>query len=146
MKLFNLNTEDLKPKFSNIVEKFWGGNMNSLNVNHSKPVPSVNIKDAKKSFELNIAVPGIDKKDIQLELDHDCLVVSSRKEGLTENRDNYCIRQEYSYSSFRRVFELPESVDRSKIQASLRNGILKITVAKNKRFLKLYKKKRINIK
>lgn len=143
MKLFNWNVEDLKPKFSNMVEKFWGENKKEAEgeVVKAQTVPSVNIANEKESFELNIAVPGLDKKGIKIEVDNGCLVVSSENEYTNEEREKYWLRQEYSYSSFRRVFQLPKSVDQNQIKATMDNGILHIKVGKAKRFWEIGTKK-----
>ena len=146
MKLFKWNTDDLKPKFSNIVENFFGRNIkNNLKKNEQiSTVPSVNIADENKAFEIEIAVPSLDKKDIKVEIKNKCLVISSEKQYSNEEKNKQWIRKEYAYASFQRVFQLPEEVDENLIHAKLSNGILNITIEKNKAYLKQRKQIQIH--
>ncbi len=68
MKLFKWNIADRKPKFPNIVEKLFGRRITDEVGNHENAsvVPSVNIAEADKAFEVNAALPGMDKKDVKI--------------------------------------------------------------------------------
>jgi len=131
MKLFKWNT-DLKPKFPAVIEKFIGKKI----TDEASPgeevstVPSVNISDANKAFEVNIALPGLDKRDVKLEIKDNCLMISSEKQYEKEDKDKEWIRKEYGYASFQRMFQLPENADHDKVQAEMKNGILSVKIAK----------------
>jgi len=131
MKLFKWNT-DLKPKFPAVIEKFIGKKI----TDEASPgeevstVPSVNISDANKAFEVNIALPGLDKRDVKLEIKDNCLMISSEKQYEKEDNDKEWIRKEFGYASFQRMFQLPESADHDKVQAEMKNGILSVKIAK----------------
>ncbi len=131
MNLFKWNT-DFKPKFPNMVEKFFGKKItDEISVNDEvATVPSVNISDADKAYEVSLVVPGLDKKEIKVEIRNNCLVISSEKQYENEDKNKNWVRREYGYASFQRMFELPESADPEKIQANLKNGILTVKVAK----------------
>ena len=95
-------------------------------------LPSVNIREDEKQFALDLAVPGIDKKDLRIEMNEDVITISSeRKDEKEENTDNYK-RREFSYSSFCRSFYLPENVNKEKIEANYKDGILTVTLPKEK--------------
>lgn len=132
MKLFKWNIKDLKPKFPNIVEKFWGNKITdeSSNDQEVSTIPSVNIANADKAFEVNVALPGIDKKDVKIEVQNGCLIVSSEKQYENEEKNKNWMRREYGYASFQRMFQLPEGADHDKIQAEMKDGVLSIKVAK----------------
>ncbi|MCK0132572.1 Hsp20/alpha crystallin family protein [Flavobacteriaceae bacterium F08102] len=132
MKLFKWNISDIKPKFPNIVEKFLGKKITDDTTSDQEVaiVPSVNIADANKAFEVNVALPGLDKKDVKIEIQNDCLIVSSEKQYEKEEKNKNWMRREYGYASFQRMFQLPESADQDKIQAQMKNGVLSIKVAK----------------
>ncbi|RLD59515.1 MAG: Hsp20/alpha crystallin family protein [Bacteroidetes bacterium] len=132
MKLFKWNITDIKPKFPNIVEKFLGKKITDKVSKEQEVsvVPSVNIADADKAFEVSVALPGLDKKDVKIEVQNDCLVVSSEKQYEKEDKKKNWMRREYGYASFQRMFQLPESADQDKIQAEMKNGVLSIKVAK----------------
>jgi len=133
MKLFKWTT-DLKPKFPDIIEKFFGKKITD-DVAHGEEVstvPSVNISDANKAFDIQIALPGLEKKDVKIEIRNNCLIISSEKQYEKEDKNKNWIRREYGYASFQRMFELPESTDQDKIKAEMKNGVLSVSIAKKK--------------
>jgi HSP20 family protein len=93
-------------------------------------LPSVNITEGDKNFKIELAAPGFEKKDFKVETDNGMLTISSEKEKEDkEETDNYR-RREFSYSSFRRSFQLPENSIQDKIEAKYENGVLKLTLPK----------------
>jgi HSP20 family protein len=97
-------------------------------------VPSVNIKESDENFEVEVAAPGMEKKDFTITLEGNLLTISSsRKNETEENKDQYT-RREFSYQSFRRSFELAKDVvDEEHIQAKYDNGVLKLTIPKTEK-------------
>ena len=94
-------------------------------------LPAVNIKETENDFMVDVAVPGMDKKDFKIDLDNDILTISSEKTTKNDTSDDNYTRKEYSYMSFKRSFTLPKGVvDRDKIKATYKNGELKITIPK----------------
>jgi len=146
MKLFKWNISDIKPQFPNFIEKFLGTKISDEATNNEEVsvIPSVNIADADKAFEVNVALPGLDKKDIKIAVQNDCLIISSEKHYEKEEKNKNWMRQEYGYSSFQRMFQLPESADQDKIQAEMKNGVLSIKVGKKAGYIE--NKKLITIK
>jgi HSP20 family protein len=101
----------------------------TMNRNTSS-LPSVNIREDEKAFYLELAVPGMDKKDLRIEVKDDVLTISSEhKEENDQDLDGYR-RREFSYSSFCRSFYLPEDVNGEKIGASYKDGILNVEIPK----------------
>ena len=94
-------------------------------------VPSVNIKENADAFNVEMAVPGFDKKDFKIALDHNVLTISSEKkvENETKKGERFT-RHEYSYQSFSRSFTLPEAANGDKISAKYDNGILNVEIPK----------------
>lgn len=132
MKLLKWNLADLKPKFPPIVEKFFGKKITD-GISRNEEIttnPSVNISNEEKAFEVNVALPGIDKKEVKIEVNNNCLILSSEKQYEKEVKKKDWMRREFGYASFQRIFQLPESADENKIQAEMKNGILSIKVAK----------------
>lgn len=93
-------------------------------------IPSVNIIEGKEDFRIEVAVPGLDKKDFKIDLNNNVLVISSEKEVKNEQNDEKYMRKEFSYSSFQRSFTLPNSVDAEKINAAYKDGVLNVTIPK----------------
>jgi len=98
-------------------------------------MPAVNIKETNDEFLVEMAAPGMNKKDFKIELDGTALTISSENQTETEDKDgeNYN-RKEFSYQSFYRTFHLPkEVVNADKIQARYDNGILRIEIPKHEK-------------
>lgn len=95
-------------------------------------LPSVNIEETAKNFQIALAAPGLKKEDFRVELKDTVLTISSEKEEAKEESSeegNYR-RKEFNFSSFSRSFTLPETADPNKIQATYKDGILHLEVAK----------------
>lgn len=108
----------------------WG--MNNFSDTNTT-IPKVNIKETPENFEVEVAAPGMDKKDFKIELDGNMLTISSQKtnEQTENNEDEKYSRKEFSYESFQRTFTLSKDVvDADKIQAKYDNGLLKLTIPK----------------
>ena len=111
MNLVHRNTDQL---FTSIFDDFFGSNIfdsRTLKRNH---LPSVNILDNEKFFELNLAVPGKNRKDFIIELEDQILTISSESFTNNDDSDNFT-RQEYRYDNFKRSFRLPDSINTSLI-------------------------------
>ncbi len=93
-------------------------------------MPAVNIREDEKRFTLDLAVPGIDKKELKIDINEDVLTISSEtKNESEESKDGYK-RKEFSYSSFCRSFQIPENINKDKIEANYKDGILSVTLPK----------------
>lgn len=98
--------------------------------NRSNSMPAVNIREDEKNYLLDLAAPGIDKKDLKIDINEDVLTISSETSNENEeNRDAYK-RKEFSYSSFCRSFYIPENVTRDKIEANYKDGVLTVGLPK----------------
>lgn len=99
--------------------------------NTETTLPSVNIKESTDEFEVELAAPGLDKSDFNIELNHDILTISSEKKIENEiNEGQQFARREFSYQSFSRSFTMPNTVDNEKIKAKYENGILRVMIPK----------------
>ena len=96
----------------------------------STSIPAVNIKEDVKRFVLDLAVPGIDKKDLKIEIHEDVITISSETKNEKEENNDGFKRREFSYSSFCRSFYLPANVNREKIGANYKDGILTVELPK----------------
>lgn len=93
-------------------------------------LPSVNISEDGDNFKIELAAPGLDKKDFRIEVKNNVLSISSEKEEKHENENEKFMRREFNYCSFKRSFGLPQSVDVDKIKAKHNNGVLSVTIPK----------------
>jgi len=90
--------------------------------------PAVNIVEEKDDFRIEVAAPGLEKKDFVVNLENNVLTISSEKESKSEEKDGKVMLREFSYTSFKRSFTLPNTVDGDKISATHKDGILYITI------------------
>ena len=98
--------------------------------NSTSSMPAVNIREDEKIYVLDLAVPGITKNDLKIDINEDVLTVSSEMKNETEENNDGFRRKEFSYSSFCRSFYIPENVNRDKIEANYKDGILTIGLPK----------------
>ncbi len=98
--------------------------------NHFKSLPAVNIIENDDDFVIEIAAPGLEKKDFKVNLENDCLTISSEMENNAEESNERYTRKEFMYNSFSRSFTLPETVNSDKVKANHKNGILFVSIPK----------------
>ncbi len=144
MSLVKLNKRRF-PWMSNDVEAWFDTNnlfVDDLFTSKGN-VPAMNIKENPENFEIELAVPGFDKNDLEVSLENDILHVCAekRKEQVEEEEEGYT-RKEFSYNSFDRKLQMPSSVNQNEeIKASYENGVLKLQLAKQDVALEPPKKK-----
>ena len=118
--------------FPSIFDDFFGDDWMRYPAGNRKEtsMPAVNVKENEKAFTVELAAPGLSKKDFNVEVDNDLLTISTEREESTEDvGDNYT-RKEFSYTSFKRSFHLPETVESEKIEAKYEDGVLRLMIPK----------------
>ena len=98
-----------------------------LNGKNVTSAPAVNIIEETDDFRIEVAAPGLEKTDFVVNLENNVLTISSGKESKSEEK---VMLREFSYTSFKRSFTLPNTVDGDKISATHNGGILYITIPK----------------
>ncbi|MEZ5084301.1 MAG: Hsp20/alpha crystallin family protein [Bacteroidales bacterium] len=104
---------------------------NSNFSNTNTTLPAVNIKETPDEYLIQVAAPGLDKKDFKINLENNQLTISSEKEEIKKEENENFMRREFSYQSFQRSFNLGENlIDGNKISAKYTDGILSIVLPK----------------
>ncbi|MDH4058672.1 MAG: Hsp20/alpha crystallin family protein, partial [Cyclobacteriaceae bacterium] len=93
-------------------------------------VPAVNVKELEKEFEIEMAAPGLTKKDFHIEIDKGVMTIYTERKEEKEVLEDVYTRKEFNYTSFTRSFNLPDNINPDKIEAKYEDGILRILVAK----------------
>jgi len=127
------NTGSSFPSLSTWFDDFSLNEFPSLfssNFNTGISLPKVNIKEVSDAFIVEMAVPGLKKSDFEINLENNILSISAELKEEQENNDEGYTRREFGYSSFKRTFTLPETVNDSKINASYNEGILLVQLPK----------------
>jgi HSP20 family protein len=110
--------------FKNDLLDLWNGSVET--------VPSMNVKEEKDSYHVEMAAPGLNKEDFNIDVDGTMLTISCEKESESKadgENDAYS-RREYNYSSFSRSLALPENADPEKISARYTDGVLSLNIRK----------------
>lgn len=90
--------------------------------------PSVNVVEHEDRFIMQLAAPGLEKSDFNIRIENEYLVISAEKKTETEDTRKKFTRREFNYNSFRRSFQLDETINREGISATYENGVLNITL------------------
>ena len=132
-------------KITNVIDNVLNSSLSDIiGTDFVSDSPSVNITENEKQHNIIVAAPGLEKSDFVIKVENDQLLVSTNKELVADKKDSSFLRREFSYSSFKRSFHLPETIDRENISAAYIDGILNITIAK-KNEQKGYKDRKIDI-
>jgi len=121
-----------------LFDDFFGSNFwNDLYEKSGfKATPGVNVYEGKDNYEIEVAAPGLEKKDFHIDVKESVLTVSSEKREEKEKKEgNKVVFSEFNYASFSRSFQLPDGIDVNKISASHQNGVLKITLPKREEYI-----------
>jgi HSP20 family protein len=131
MNLIKRHTVPFPSIIDELLKPDWLGGMQSFN----QSVPAVNIKETDTSFAIELAAPGKTKVDFNIEIDHNVLTISSEEKSVKDEAQGKYTRKEFNYSSFRRAFTLPETVNSENINATYENGVLHVSLPKKEEAL-----------
>lgn len=122
---------NLFPNFPDMTRDWLNWNNGNFS-NNGNSLPAVNVRETTDSFEVEMAAPGMSKKDFRIEMDNDLLTIYSEKQQENEVKEGErYTKKEFSYQSFQRSFQLPKDViDEDKIQAKYEDGILSLRIPK----------------
>lgn len=125
------------PVFTSIIDDlFLNQDWNHIN----QTVPAANIIEAGDHFDIQLAAPGKKKSDFKIELEEGVLTITSETETKSTEKEGNYTRKEFGYSSFKRSFNIPETVSADKISAAYKEGILTVSLPKKEEALPLPKK------
>ena len=127
------------PTFTDLFENLERNFLGRVDEN-SGDIPAVNIQEENDHFMLEMAAPGMEKKDFNIDLDNYVLTISSEKKEEKNEKDKNFTRREFIYNNFSRSFTLPKSIDTEKIKADYENGILKVALPKKEQEMQLTRK------
>lgn len=93
-------------------------------------IPAVDIYETDKEIVLKVELPEMEEKDIEIKVEDDTLILQGERKLEKETREEDYHRIERAYGCFSRSFTLPHTVDREKIKAAHKNGVLRISMPK----------------
>ena len=119
--------------YSPVFNDFFNGvykNLNKTTGHEGYSVPAVNVAENGECFRLELAVPGLTKEDLNINLEKNVLTISAEKKTENQQNNEKYMRKEFSYNSFKRSFHLPEQIETDRIEAKYENGVLNIWIPK----------------
>ncbi|QIR35569.1 Hsp20/alpha crystallin family protein [Tolypothrix sp. PCC 7910] len=93
-------------------------------------VPAAEIEETDDTIRLKLEIPGLEAKDINVEVTTDSVSISGERKSETKTEENGVARSEFRYGKFQRVIPLPSQIQHEKVEAEYKDGILKLTLPK----------------
>lgn len=93
-------------------------------------VPTMDVAETDKEITVTAELPGLDQKDVEINLTDNLLTITGQKKHEQEQKDAHSYRMERSFGSFERSIELPSEVNKDQVSAEFKKGILKIRLPK----------------
>ncbi len=128
--LMKINKTPVQSTLSRMMDDFFNGfgDMHENSLMATKP--SVNIVENEDNFMVEVAAPGLDKKDFNVTVEDDILTISAERKDESEDKSGTFTRREFNYTSFSRSFHLPETCNSEKINANYKDGMLMLEIPK----------------
>ena len=146
MSLIKWNESSLFPASDSLWDDFLNRDFFRKGLELGTSIPAVNTKETVDSYVMEVAIPGMKKEDFKIDINDNILTISSEKKEEKEEKDGEKItRREFSYSSFKRSFQLPVNIKKDDISAEYSDGLLKLALPKIEP-KQLESKKQIEIK
>ena len=92
--------------------------------------PAVDVKEEETRYLMEVELPGLTEKDIELKVEDNILTLSSKKEESKEEKKNGYLLRERRSAEFCRTFVLPQDADRAEVKAEFKNGLLMVDIPK----------------
>ena len=128
---------NIMPNLSTLIDDVLGSEtMETVKRNLISHTPLANIMETETAHIVELAVPGVNKDEIKIDLMENKLTISLSKNEVAEEKTNLKERREFNYSKFKRAFNLPKNIDADKIEAKNENGVLTITIPKKEEEIK----------
>jgi HSP20 family protein len=114
-----------------LIERFFNPDFTYTGRSSNTGVPDINVKTTDDAFLIEVAAPGMEKDDFEIDYEKEQLTISTNLEEKNQEEEVY-LRREYGYNSFERTFHIPERlVNAEGIKAKYENGIFYIIVSKS---------------
>lgn len=123
-----LQRRPMMPSVENLFSSFFGSDL--MPRDFALHMPSVNISESEKLYNIEVSAPGFNKEDFSIEVEEGVLTLKGEHKEENKTEEKNFVRKEFNAGSFTRRFNLTELVDEDRIDAKYENGILKIELPK----------------
>lgn len=93
--------------------------------------PRLDVNETETGYEVSVELPGIEEGDVDVTLADGVLTIKGEKKAESEQKEKGRLHVERSFGSFQRSLALPGDVDESRIEATFKNGVLKLALGKS---------------
>jgi HSP20 family protein len=125
----------IQDEMNRLFDNFFGWPKRGNDTYVKRWAPRVNIEETDVKFELTAELPGMEKDDINIEVQDNTLTIRGESKFENEKKEKNYHLCERCYGEFTRTFTLPDNVDTDKIDAEYKNGILKLEIPKTEKAL-----------
>ncbi len=133
--------KEMNRLFENFSDDMFGlSPMKRTQQEISAAFPKMDVSETDKEFKVSAELPGMDEKDIDVSVSNEVLTIKEEKKAEKEDKKPNYYRMERSYGSFQRSIPLPSEVEKDKIKANFKKGVLNIVLPKSEKAVKESKK------
>jgi len=119
----------LQKEMERLFDRFWEPDFHDL-VPVGEWSPRLDLSETKDALVVRAEIPGIEAKDVQISLQEQVLTIRGEKQQEKEEKDEHHYRMECSHGVFARSVRIPVPVEREKVTAKFKNGLLTVTLPK----------------
>ena len=121
---------DLASIFDDFLNDFYSPTSSSSQRIRGELSPRLDISETDSDYHIDVEMPGIDQKEIDIKLDNNILTIRGKKEEKSDSKErNYYVKERY-YGSFQRSITLPTNMNAEDIDARFLNGVLHLKIPK----------------
>lgn len=132
------SAQELHNEIDQVIDNFFNGNnwsdLNELSTSIARDrgfIPQLNIIELEDAYQIEVELPGVEKQDIKVELHDDSLMIMGEKAMKRDEVEGNYHRIERLYGAFQRTLSLPLNTDKDSIRADFKNGVLRLSIAKD---------------
>lgn len=125
---FRMSPFQLMRHFSDEMDRMWSGGYGRNREQREEWRPVVDVREHNGQLQVKADLPGIEEKDVKVNVENDMLVIQGERKREEEREDEGWYRAERSYGSFYRAIPLPQGAEADKANARFNNGVLEVTI------------------
>jgi HSP20 family protein len=123
--------ETMQQQMNQIFDRMMTTDGDRPGNNSTSFIPAAEIHETDNEVKLQMEVPGIDAKDLDIKVSEDAVAITGERKSQINNEDKGMRRSEFRYGRFQRVIPLPTPIQNDKVQADFQNGVLCLTMPKS---------------
>ena len=121
------------PSLDDFVERFFYGWPTFEKDSDVAWIPRVDVNESDKEITIDVELPGIDRKDVKVEVRDNTLTISGERKSERKTEEENCCVAERHYGRFERSFTLTDTVDANNISAKYKDGVLSLALPKTEK-------------